>query len=89
MKNLLFLSDTSLCSVHDKRLADAELRPLLADSWLRQDLSFLGFSPDGVGTLTPFKKPKGDVLLEPRMPSWELPVLSIFPSLSFPLATPY
>jgi DDE superfamily endonuclease len=48
--------------VHDKRMADAHPYILPEGSWLLQDLGFLGFSADGVDTLTPIKKPKGGTL---------------------------
>lgn len=71
MKNLVltdhtqtirYLSDTFAGSIHDKRLAETEPYCLPSGSWLLQDLGFLGFSLDGVETLTPFKKPKGGSL---------------------------
>lgn len=73
MKNLLlidqtllirFLSDTFDGHVHDKRLADANPYPLPPNSWLLQDLGFLGFTLAGVETLTPFKKPRGGSLTQ-------------------------
>jgi hypothetical protein len=42
--------------------ADPQPYRLPADSLLLQDLAFLGFTPDGVETLTPIKQPKGGTL---------------------------
>jgi hypothetical protein len=57
-----FLSDTFDGHVHDKRMADATPYPLPPNSWLLQDLGFLGFTLAGVETLLPFKKPRGGTL---------------------------
>jgi len=57
-----FLSDTVDGHVHDKRLADANPYPLPPNSWLLQDLGFLGFTLANVETLTPFKRPPGGSL---------------------------
>lgn len=56
------LSETYSGHVHDKRMADAHPYLLPENSWLLQDLGFLGFSVEGVETLTPIKKPKGGSL---------------------------
>jgi DDE superfamily endonuclease len=57
-----YLSDTFAGAMHDKRMAEADPYCLPLGSWLLQDLGFLGFSLDGVETLTPFKTPKGGAL---------------------------
>lgn len=59
---ILLLSDTYGGSVHDKRVADDYPYALPEGSWLLQDLGFLAFSPAGVDTLTPLKRPKGGQL---------------------------
>jgi hypothetical protein len=59
---ILFLSDTSAGSVHDKRLADSTPSPLPAGSRLLQDLGFLAFTLDQVEVIMPTKKPRGRAL---------------------------
>lgn len=62
LMTILLLTDTYAGSVHDKRIADDHAYVLPEGSWLLQDLGFLAFSPDGVDTLTPIKRPKGGQL---------------------------
>jgi hypothetical protein len=59
---ILFLSDTTAGSVHDKRMADSHSYQLPEGSWLLQDLGFLAFTLAGVEILTPCKKPRGGQL---------------------------
>jgi hypothetical protein len=59
---MLFLSETSAGSTHDKRLADATPYPLPAGSRLLQDLGFLACTLDQVETIMPTKKPRGRAL---------------------------
>jgi hypothetical protein len=56
---ILFLSDTSSGSTHDKRIADATPYPLPAGSRLLQDLGFLAFTLDRVEIIMPTRKPRG------------------------------
>ena len=56
---ILFLSDTSAGSTHDKRIADATPYPLPAGSCLLQDLGFLAFTLDHVQIIMPTRKPRG------------------------------
>jgi hypothetical protein len=56
---ILFLSDTSAGSVHDKRIADTTPYPLPAGSRLLQDLGFLAFTLDQVEVIMPTRKPRG------------------------------
>jgi hypothetical protein len=59
---IVFLSETSPGSVHDKRMADTTPYPLPAGSQLLQDLGFQGFTLEGVEILQPTKKPRGKEL---------------------------
>ena len=59
MLTILFLSETSAGSIHDKRIADATLYPLPAGSRLLQDLGFLAFTLPHVEVIMPTKKPRG------------------------------
>jgi DDE superfamily endonuclease len=59
---LLFLSDTSAGSLHDKRIADTTPYPLPAGSRLLQDRGFLAFTLDHVEIIMPPKKPRGRAL---------------------------
>jgi hypothetical protein len=59
---LLFLSDTSQGSVHDKRIADTPPYPLPTGSPLLQDLGFQAFTLEGVAIIQPTKKPRGKEL---------------------------
>jgi hypothetical protein len=56
---ILFLSETSPGSTHDKRMADATPYPLPAGSRLLQDLGFLAFTLDHVEIIMPTRKPRG------------------------------
>jgi hypothetical protein len=56
---ILFLSETSVGSTHDKRIADATPYPLPAGSRLLQDLGFLAFMLDRVEIIMPTRKPRG------------------------------
>ena len=56
---ILFLSDTSPGSVHDKRIADTTPYPLPTGSHLLQDVGFQAFTLEGVAILPPTKKPRG------------------------------
>jgi hypothetical protein len=56
---MLFLSDTSPGSTHDKRIADATPYPLPAGSRVLQDLGFLAFTLDQVEIIMPTRKPRG------------------------------
>jgi hypothetical protein len=59
---ILFLSETSPGSTHDKRMADATPYPLPAGSRLLQDLGFLAFTLDHVEIIMPTRKPRGRAL---------------------------
>jgi hypothetical protein len=59
---ILFLSDTSPGSTHEKRMADMTPYPLPAGSRLLQDLGFLAFTLDQVEIIMPTKKPRGRAL---------------------------
>jgi hypothetical protein len=59
---ILFLSETSPGSTHDKRMADATPYPLPAGSRLLQDLGFLAFTLNHVEIIMPTKKPRGRTL---------------------------
>jgi DDE superfamily endonuclease len=59
---ILFLSDTSGGSTHDKRIADATPYPLPAGSRLLQDRGCLAFTLDHVEIIMPTKKPRGRAL---------------------------
>ena len=59
---IVFLSETSPGSVHDKRMADTTPYPLPAGSQLLQDLGFQGFTLEGVDIIQPTKKPRGHEL---------------------------
>ncbi len=63
---LVFLSETALGSVHDKRMADTTPYPLPARSQLLQALGFPGFTLEGVEILQPTKKPRGKELTPPQ-----------------------
>ena len=54
---ILFLSETSAGSTHNKRNADATLYPLPAGSGLIQDLGFLAFPLEQVKIILPTRKP--------------------------------
>jgi len=56
---ILFLSETSAGSTHDKRIADATPYPLPAGSRLLQDLGFLAFMLEQVEIIMPTRKPRG------------------------------
>jgi DDE superfamily endonuclease len=56
---IVFLSATYPGSTHDKRIAEATLYPLPADSRLLQDLGFLAFTLPQVEVIMPTKKPRG------------------------------
>lgn len=59
---IVFLSETTPGSVHDKRMADTTPYPLPAGSQLLQDLGLQGFTLEGVEILQPTKKPRGHEL---------------------------
>ncbi len=59
---ILFLSETSAGSTHDKRIAEATPYPLPAGSRLLQDLGFLAFTRDQVEIIMPTRKPRGRAL---------------------------
>ena len=59
---ILFLSDTSAGSTHDKRMADATPYPLPTGRRWLQDLGFLAFTLDHVEIIMPTKKPRGRAL---------------------------
>ncbi len=59
---ILFLSETSAGSIHDKRIAQATPYPLPAGSRLLQDLGFLAFTLPHVEVIMPTKKPRGRAL---------------------------
>jgi hypothetical protein len=59
---ILFLSETSAGSIHDKRIAQATPYPLPAGSRLLQDLGFLAFTLPQVEVIMPTKKPRGRAL---------------------------
>ena len=59
-----FLSKTYEGRAHDKRIADEAGYDLPKGSVLYQDAGFQGFSPDGVCSMQPKKKPKGGVLTD-------------------------
>ena len=59
---ILFLSETSPGSTHDKRMAEATPYPLPAGSRLLQDLGFLAFTLDHVEIIMPTRKPRGRAL---------------------------
>jgi hypothetical protein len=61
---ILFLSDTSEGSAHDKRIADTTRYPLAPGSRLMQDLGFLAFTLDGVEIIMPTKNPRGGSLTD-------------------------
>jgi hypothetical protein len=56
---ILFLSETSAGSTHDKRIADATPYPLPAGSRLLQELGFLAFRLEPVDIIMPTRKPRG------------------------------
>jgi hypothetical protein len=56
---ILFFSDTSAGSTHDKRIADATPDPLPAGSRLLQELGFLAFTLNHVEIIMPTRKPRG------------------------------
>ena len=59
---ILFLSETSAGSIHDKRIAQATPYPLPAGSRLLQDLGFLAFTLPHVEVIMPTRKPRGRAL---------------------------
>lgn len=59
---ILFLSETCVGRVHDKRIAEATPYPLPAGSRLLQDLGFLAFTLPQVEICMPTKKPRGQAL---------------------------
>jgi len=59
---ILFLSETSAGSIHEKRIAQATPYPLPAGSRLLQDLGFLAFTLPPVEVIMPTKKPRGRAL---------------------------
>jgi DDE superfamily endonuclease len=59
---ILFLSETSPGSTHDKRIADATPYPLPTGSRFLQDLGFLAFTLPQVEVIMPTKKPRGRAL---------------------------
>jgi hypothetical protein len=59
---ILFLSETSAGSTHDKRMADATPYPLPAGSRLLQAVGFLAFTLDQVEIIMPTRKPRGRAL---------------------------
>jgi hypothetical protein len=59
---ILFLSETSAGSTHDKRMADATPYPLPAGSRLLQAVGFLAFTLDQVASIMPTRKPRGRAL---------------------------
>ena len=59
---ILFLSETSAGSTHDKRIAEGTPYPLPAGSRLLQDLGFLAFTLPQVEVIMPTKKPRGRAL---------------------------
>jgi len=56
---ILFLSETSAGSTHDKRIAEATPYSLPAGNRLLQDLGFLAFTLPHVEMIMPIKKPRG------------------------------
>ena len=62
MLTILFRSETSAGSIHDKRMADATPYPLPAGSRLLQDLGFQAFTLDQVESIMPTRKPRGRAL---------------------------
>ena len=59
---ILFLSETSAGSIHEKRIAQATPYPLPAGSRLLQDLGLLAFTLPPVEVIMPTKKPRGRAL---------------------------
>jgi hypothetical protein len=59
---ILFVSETSAGSTHDKRIAEAAPSPLPAGSRLLQDLGFLALTLPQVEVIMPTKKPRGRAL---------------------------
>jgi DDE superfamily endonuclease len=56
---ILCLSETSVGSTHDKRMAEATPYPVPAGSLWRQDVGVLAFMLDRVEIIMPTRKPRG------------------------------
>lgn len=57
-----YLSDTYEGKKHDKKICDEEQPTLPAGSTLYKDTGFQGYEPEGVNTVQPKKKPRGQEL---------------------------
>lgn len=57
-----YLSDTHEGKKHDKKICDEEQPTLPAGSALYKDTGFQGYEPEGVNTVQPKKKPRGQEL---------------------------
>lgn len=61
-KKVLFLSDTVIGKMHDKKVADQMDIHYPQGSTLLQDTAYIGFEPLGIKIVMPMKKPKGGEL---------------------------
>ena len=57
-----YLSDTHEGKKHDKKICDEEQPTLPTGSALYKDTGFQGYEPEGVNTIQPKKKPRGQEL---------------------------
>lgn len=60
--NIIFISDTYSGSIHDKVIADEQELKFPDDSTILLDLGYLGYQPENVAIVMPFRKPRGKEL---------------------------